>query len=194
MWDLLSPVWWCLLWQLLFFSPLRSGGVLSSAYRTNLLVFFPLSALQPIFNIHSFKVVKKSIIRRYDIPASLISIQHWCFFWTFFAGIVRDIVGSDNIWQIDEVNVSFPNFLTSRCFHRANSVIYSVNMSIHNLHFLAETRQRTHSTWVKAVFSTCSPSLPEVATQQMRSFYFEAFSTIVIILKKDRYIDRQTDR
>lgn len=28
----------------------------------------------------------------------------------FFAGIVRDIVGSDNIWQIDEVNVWFPNF------------------------------------------------------------------------------------
>ncbi len=130
-------------------SPLRSGGVLSCAYRTNVFVFPPLCTSAHFQHSHL-----QSIIRRYDIPASLISIQHWCFFWTCFVGMARDII-SDNIWQIDEVNVSFPNF-SLLCFHRANSDIFSISMSIHNLHFLAETKHRTHSTGGKAVFSTCS--------------------------------------
>lgn len=55
----------------------------------------------------------QSVIRRYDIPASLISTQHWCFFWTFSwdgERHCREWQRGDNIWQIDEVKVSNPNF------------------------------------------------------------------------------------
>lgn len=163
-------------------SPLCSGGVLSGAYRTNLFVLPPLCT-----SAHFQHSQLQSIIRRYNIPASLISIQHWCFFWTFFAGMLRDTVGSDNIWQIDEVNVSFPNVSLLSVFIE-NITLFSLLICPFIICISFPKRDKGHTQLEWRQFSARAQAT-EVATQQMRSFYFEAFSTIVIILKKDRNTD-----
>ncbi len=130
-------------------SPLRSGGVLSCAYRTNVFVFPPLCTSAHFQHSHL-----QSIIRRYDIPASLISIQHWCFLWTCFVGMARDII-SDNIWQIDEVNVSFPNF-SLLCVFIEQIVLYFLLVCPFIICISLPKLNIGHSTGGKAVFSTCS--------------------------------------
>ncbi len=161
-------------------SPLRSGGVLSCAYRTNVFVFPPLCTSAHFQHSHL-----QSIIRRYDIPASLISIQHWCFLWTCFVGMARDII-SDNIWQIDEVNVSFPNF-SLLCVFIEQIVLYFLLVCPFIICISLPKRNVGHTQLEGRQFSARAQL--EVATQQMRSFYFEAFSTIVILLKKDKNTD-----
>ncbi len=111
----------------------------------------------------------------------------------FFAGIVRDIVGSDNIWQIDEVNVSFPNFSLLGVF--IEQIVLYILLICPFIICISLPNE------TKDTLNLSEGSFQHVLTFFAWSSYttnaiilFEAFSTIVIILKKDRYIDRQTDR
>lgn len=75
----------------------------------------------------------QSIIWRYDIPASLISTQHWCFFWTFSWNVER------HCWEW-RWSITFGRFTSwhpvsnfSLCSHRANSVGVVINLIIHKM-------------------------------------------------------------